>query len=106
MEQYSYPIWQEFYADLKGKSHYGRQVSFMNSGPVVVMLIEGFDAVKNWRELQGPTDPQQAREVDSKSIRALFGTELPSNATHGSDSKQAVIEELSILIPTWVSAVE
>lgn len=73
----------EFYGVHKDRPFYGELVEFMSSGPVVIMVLEGDDAVSKNRELMGATDPAKAA---SNTIRKDFAESLGKNAVHGSDS--------------------
>ena len=81
-----------FYAVHTGKSFYDDLVAFMASGPSLVMVLEGVNAIETWRTLMGPTDPQNAPEG---SIRRQFGTDVRHNATHGSDSGKSAATEIA-----------
>lgn len=72
-----------FYAVHKGKPFFERLVTFMTSGPCMVMVLEGKGAITAWREAMGATDPEQAAEG---TIRKDFGTNIERNAVHGSDA--------------------
>ncbi|GMH51027.1 hypothetical protein TL16_g10037 [Triparma laevis f. inornata] len=76
----------EFYAEHEAKPFFGGLTTFMTSGPVVALLLEKPDAIKDWRALMGPTNTEKARAEAPESLRALFGTDGTMNATHGSDS--------------------
>ena len=73
----------EFYAVHKGKPFYENLTTFMSSGPVVVVLLEKENAVKDFRKLIGATDP---KEAEDGTIRKLFAESKSHNAIHGSDS--------------------
>jgi len=72
-----------FYAIHKDRSFFNDLVSFMISGPVMIQVLEGDNAVLKNRELMGATNP---KEADSGSIRADFAESIDANAVHGSDS--------------------
>ena len=72
-----------FYAVHKGKSFFGDLVGFMTSAPVVVMTLEGDNAISTWRQTMGTTDPEQAPEG---SIRRDYGANIQNNVVHGSDA--------------------
>ncbi len=74
---------EQFYAVHKDRPFYKDLVAYMSSGPVVVQVLEGKDAVQKYRTLMGATDPKKA---DAGTLRALFGKSLEKNAVHGSDS--------------------
>lgn len=72
-----------FYAVHKDKPFFDSLVTFMTSGPVVVMVLEGENAITKWRSTMGVTNPEEASEG---TIRRDFGTNIERNATHGSDA--------------------
>jgi nucleoside-diphosphate kinase len=72
-----------FYAVHRNRPFFGELVDFMTSGPVVVSVLEGEDAVAKNRELMGATNPQDA---EAGTIRADFAESIDANAVHGSDS--------------------
>jgi len=74
-----------FYAVHKERPFYGDLVKFMTSGPVVVAILEGENAIARWRDLMGPTDSTQA---EPGTIRGDFGTDIERNASHGSDAPE------------------
>ena len=79
-----------FYAVHKGRPFFKDLISFMTSGPVIVQVLEGENAVAKHREIMGATNPQEAAP---STIRADFAETLDENAVHGSDSlENAVIE--------------
>ena len=73
----------EFYAVHKDRPFFGELVEFMTSGPVVVSVLEGENAVAKNRELMGATNPKEAAPG---TIRADFAESIDANAVHGSDS--------------------
>jgi nucleoside-diphosphate kinase len=73
----------EFYSVHKERPFFGELVEFMTSGPVVIMVLEGEDAVAKNRELMGATNPKEAA---AGTIRADFAESIDANAVHGSDS--------------------
>lgn len=84
---------EEFYAEHKERPFFGELVSFMTSGPVVLMALKGENAVLRNREIMGATDPKKAAPG---TIRALFGDSVGENAVHGSDSNTSAERELKI----------
>ncbi|MEA3500836.1 MAG: nucleoside-diphosphate kinase, partial [Candidatus Marinimicrobia bacterium] len=74
---------EKFYQIHKGKFFYNDLIKFMTSGPCVVLVLSKENAVKNFRNLIGNTDPEKAK---NKSIRHEFGLNNRENAIHGSDS--------------------
>lgn len=84
---------EEFYAEHKARPFFGELVSFMTSGPVLLMALSGENAVSKNREVMGATDPKKAAPG---TIRALYGDSMGENAVHGSDSITSAQRELSI----------
>lgn len=82
---------RSFYAVHKDQPFFKNLVSFMISGPVVVMVLEGENAVLKNRDLMGSTDPKQAK---SGTIRADFAESIEANAVHGSDSLENAKREI------------
>lgn len=83
----------KFYSEHKDKSFYPALVEFMSSGPLLALALQGPDAIRRWRGMMGPTDPEVAREKEPNSLRALYGTAMPRNGFHGSDSERAAVKE-------------
>lgn len=81
-----------FYAEHKEKGFFKELVSFMTSGPVVVMVLEGENAIAKNRELMGATNPKEAAPG---TIRADFAESIDANAVHGSDSETSAAREIS-----------
>ena len=73
----------EFYKVHQTKPFYDDLCSYLSSGPIVVMILEGKNAVLFNRELMGATDPKKAKE---NTIRKLYGISIDKNSVHGSDS--------------------
>ncbi len=84
---------EEFYAEHKERPFFGELVTFMTSGPVLLMALSGENAVAKNREIMGATDPKKA---DAGTIRALYGDNVGENAVHGSDSPQSAMRELNL----------
>lgn len=80
-----------FYAEHKERGFFNDLVSFMTSGPVVVSVLEGENAVLAHREILGATNPAEA---DKGTIRADFATSIDENAAHGSDSSESAKREI------------
>ena len=74
-----------FYAVHEGRPFYDELVEFMTSGPVVVQVLEGVDAVKRNRDVMGATNPADAAEG---TIRKTFAESIEANSVHGSDSDE------------------
>ena len=81
-----------FYAVHKERPFYGDLVSFMTSGPVVVQVLEGEDAVKRNRDVMGATNPEQASEG---TIRKALAESIEANSVHGSDSDENAATEIA-----------
>ena len=81
-----------FYAEHKERPFYGDLVGFMTSGPVVVQVLEGENAIAKNRELMGATNPQEAAEG---TIRADFAESIDANAVHGSDGSESAAREVA-----------
>ena len=81
-----------FYAEHKERPFYKDLVGFMTSGPVVVQVLEGENAIAENRELMGATNPQEAEEG---TIRADFAESIDANAVHGSDSSESAAREVA-----------
>jgi len=85
-----------FYAEHKDRPFFGELVEFMVSGPVTLMVLEKENAIKDWRDLMGATDPAEA---DEGTIRKQFGASKGHNATHGSDSLESAQREIAFFFP-------
>ena len=81
-----------FYAVHRGRPFFGDLVEFMTSGPVVVQVLEGENAIARNRELMGATDPKRAAKG---TIRADFATSIDANAVHGSDGSDTARTEIA-----------
>ena len=81
-----------FYAEHKERPFYADLVDFMTSGPVVVQVLEGDNAIAKNRDLMGATDPKEAA---AGSIRADFAESIDTNAVHGSDSPESATREVT-----------
>lgn len=83
-----------FYYVHRERPFYKSLAEFMSSGPVVVIVLEGKDAIKKNRDLMGATDPKKA---DKGTIRADFADNIEQNAVHGSDSAESAKFEIPFL---------
>jgi len=81
-----------FYKVHEGKPFYDSVTDFMSSGPCVVMVLEGEDAIKRYREVMGATDYRKAEEG---TIRREFATDIEKNIVHGSDSRETAHFEIN-----------
>lgn len=86
----------EFYAVHKARPFFKDLVGFMTSGPVLISVLEGEDAVAVNRKLMGATDPKKA---DKGTIRADFADSIDANAVHGSDSVENAAIEVKFFFP-------
>lgn len=84
---------EEFYAEHKERPFFGELVSFMTSGPVTLLCLQGEGAVAKNREIMGATDPKKAT---AGTIRSKFGDNVGENAVHGSDSPASAARELAL----------
>lgn len=82
---------QGFYAEHKERPFFGELVEFMTSGPVVVQVLEGENAVAMNRDLMGATNPEDAADG---TLRKDFAESVGKNAVHGSDSSQSAAREI------------
>ena len=85
-----------FYAVHKERPFFKDLVSFMISGPVMIQVLEGEDAIAKNRELMGATDPKKA---DAGTIRADFAESIDANAVHGSDAEETAKGEIAFFFP-------
>lgn len=84
---------REFYAEHKDRPFYKELVDFMTSGPIVLQVLEGEDAIARYREVMGATDPAEAKRG---TIRKKFGLSKGENSVHGSDSPKAASREIKL----------
>ena len=82
----------EFYKVHQSKPFYDDLCTYLSSGPIVAMILEGENAVLFNRELMGATDPKKAED---KTIRKLYGISIDKNSVHGSDSVENAIKEIN-----------
>ena len=81
----------EFYKVHQSKPFYNELCSYLSSGPIVAMILEGKDAVILNRKIMGATDPKKAEDY---TIRKLFGISIDKNSVHGSDSIENAKKEI------------
>ncbi|MDT3680211.1 MAG: nucleoside-diphosphate kinase [Burkholderiaceae bacterium] len=86
-----------FYAVHKERPFYADLVTFMSSGPVMIQVLEGEDAIRRNRDLMGATDPKKAA---AGTIRADFADSIDANAVHGSDGVDTANTEIAFFFPT------
>jgi len=87
---------EQHYAEHREKPFFGDLVEFITGGPLVAMVLEGFEAVAAARQVIGATNPVQAAPG---SIRGDFGLEVQTNLVHGSDSPESAARELDLFFP-------
>jgi nucleoside-diphosphate kinase len=87
---------QSHYAEHEGKPFFGELVEFITSGPLVAMVLEGYDAVVAARQVIGSTNPLEAAPG---SIRGDFALEIGQNMVHGSDSNESAAREAALFFP-------
>ena len=88
-----------FYAVHKERPFYNDLIDFMTSGPVVVQVLEGENAIAKNREIMGATNPKEAAEG---TIRADFAETVDENAVHGSDAPETAAVEIAFFFPEGV----
>ena len=81
----------DFYKVHQSKPFYDELCSYLSSGPIVVMILQGENAVTQNRELMGATNPKDAKE---NTIRKLYGISIDKNSVHGSDSNENAKKEI------------
>jgi nucleoside-diphosphate kinase len=84
---------EKFYEVHKARPFYGDLVKFMTSGPIVIQVLEGEDAIKKYRDVMGATDPAKA---DAGTIRKQFAESIERNSVHGSDSAENAKIEIGL----------
>ena len=87
---------EQFYAVHRERPFFKDLVDFMVSGPIMVQVLEGEDAIAKNRDLMGATDPKKAQKG---TIRADFADSIDANAVHGSDSAQTAAAEVAFFFP-------
>lgn len=85
-----------FYAEHEGKEFFGPLKEFMTSGPIMVQVLEGENAIARYRELMGKTNPEQAA---CGTIRADYAISMRYNSIHGSDSPESADREIEFFFP-------
>jgi nucleoside-diphosphate kinase len=87
-----------FYYVHKARPFFGELVEFMTRNPVVVMCLEGENAIAKYREVMGATDPAKAAP---NTIRKKYGANIGENASHGSDSPETAAFEIAYFFPGY-----
>jgi nucleoside-diphosphate kinase len=83
---------EQFYAVHRERPFFGELVAFMISGPVVVQVLEGENAIAKYREVMGATDPAKA---DANTIRKVHARSIGENSVHGSDAPDTAAKEIA-----------
>ena len=92
MYRLTVPEAKRFYAVHAKQPFFEELVEYVSSGAVILMVLQKENAVQEWRDLIGATDPKEAKE---NTIRRLFAKSKAENAVHGSDSKETALQEIS-----------
>jgi nucleoside-diphosphate kinase len=87
---------EKFYDVHKARPFFGGLCAYMTSGPAVIAVLQGDNAIGKWRQLMGATDPKKA---DAGTIRKDFGIDVEQNATHGSDAPETAAQEIAFFFP-------
>ena len=90
----------EFYKVHQSKPFYNDLCAYLSSGPIVVMILEGENAVSANRKLMGATNP---KEADDNTIRKLYGISIDKNSVHGSDSLDNAKKEIEFFFKSRIS---
>ncbi|KAG2200392.1 hypothetical protein INT46_009572, partial [Mucor plumbeus] len=88
---------EKFYEDHAKQNYYEKCVRWLSSSKLCALILEKKDAIKDWKQLMGPTTYKKARKTSPNSVRALFGKDASQNATHGSDSDLSASKEIKFL---------
>jgi len=84
---------QKFYSEHKGRPFYDDLCAFMSSAPIVVQVLEGENAIEEYRKVMGATDPEEAKRG---TIRKRYARSKPQNSVHGSDSPASAAREIAL----------
>src|SRR6185436_20575764 len=85
-----------FYAVHRERPFFGSLTEFMSSGPAVVMVLEGEDAIRRWRDVMGATDPAKAAPG---TLRKEMAANIEKNVVHGSDAPETAASEIAYFFP-------
>ena len=98
LQHLTLPQAQGFYAVHKERGFFGELTQFMSRGPVVVMFLEGENAIATYRKVMGATNPANA---EAGTIRKLYAKDVGENAVHGSDAPETAAQEISYFFPGY-----
>ena len=98
LQRLSRPQAEGFYAVHKERPFFGELVEFMIRGPVMVMVLEGENAIASYRKVMGATNPANA---EAGTIRKLYAKDVGENAVHGSDAADTAKQEISYFFPGY-----
>ena len=92
--RWTLPQAQKFYKEHKGKPFYDSLCEFMTSGPIVLQVLKGQDAINKYRKVMGATDPAEAKRG---TLRKRFAISRSKNSVHGSDSPASAAREIGLV---------
>ncbi|XP_067418552.1 thioredoxin domain-containing protein 3 [Emydura macquarii macquarii] len=87
----------QFYKAHEGKPFFDQLVNYMSEGPSMIMILTKENAVEEWRQLMGPTNPDIAKESSPDSLRAQFAQDILRNAVHGSSNKEHALKSIKYI---------
>ena len=90
----------EFYKIHQTKPFYNDLCNYLSSGPIIVMILEGEEAISKNRQIMGATDPSKAEEG---TLRKMYGLSIDKNSVHGSDSNESAKAEIFFFFTTYLS---
>ncbi|XP_029442937.1 probable nucleoside diphosphate kinase 5 [Rhinatrema bivittatum] len=96
----------QFYNNHEEKPYFNELVDYMSEGPLMIMTLSKRNAVEEWRNLMGPTDPELAKETSPNSLRAQFAKSILENAVHGSSNTKHAIESIELLLKDIIAEEE
>ncbi|XP_051787337.1 thioredoxin domain-containing protein 6 isoform X2 [Erpetoichthys calabaricus] len=88
---------EEFYKEHKGKPFFEQLVDYMCRGPCMMMILSKENAVEEWRNMMGPTNPKEAKESSPGSLRARFAKDILENSVHGPSNLQHALEKIKFV---------
>lgn len=91
---------EKLYSEHKNKPFYPKLINYMTSGDIIVLLIEGEDAINKWRDIIGNTDPNKAKP---RTIRRQYALNKTQNSVHGSASENDAEREINIFFPQAIT---